>query len=144
MSYALAEHIRLEHQLTPSVRCNILPSAYPFRKKLGDDVLCYCCGVGVDSVAALIGMRDRGLRPDLITFADTGGEKPETYAYVPVLEQWLADNDFPPLAIVRLTPPKAGHVNLYDNCLNNETLPSIAFGRKSCSLRWKKEPQDYY
>ena len=26
--------------------------------------------------------------------------------------------------------------------LQNETMPSISFGRKSCSLRWKVEPQD--
>ena len=36
-------------------------------------------GMGVDSTAMLIGMAQRSIRPDLILFADTGGEKPETY-----------------------------------------------------------------
>ena len=43
-------------------------------------VVCY--GGGVDSTAMLIAMRDQGIRPDLITFADTGAEKPETYEQV--------------------------------------------------------------
>ena len=104
--------------------------------------ICVCCGVGVDSVAMLIGLRNRGIRPDLITFADTGSEKPETYQYVPILRQWLRDVDFPELVVVRNLCPIAGHRSLYNNCENNQTLPSLAFGMKSCSLRWKKEPQD--
>ncbi len=101
-----------------------------------------CVGVGVDSTALLIGLHQRGIRPDLLTFADTGSEKPETYQYVPVLRQWLRDVGFPDLVVVRNLCPIAKHRSLYDNCQNNETLPSIAFGLKSCSLRWKKEPQD--
>jgi hypothetical protein len=30
----------------------------------------------------LIEFAHRGIRPDLILFADTGGEKPETYQYL--------------------------------------------------------------
>ncbi len=37
-------------------------------------------GVGLDSTAMLVEMHNRGMRPDLILFSDTGGEKPETYA----------------------------------------------------------------
>ena len=32
-------------------------------------------GLGVDSTAMLIGLAQRGIRPDLILFADVGGEK---------------------------------------------------------------------
>ncbi len=35
-----------------------------------------------------------------------------------------------------------GYSDLYGNCLKNETLPSLAFGMKSCSLKWKTGPQD--
>ena len=38
-------------------------------------------GLGVDSTAMLIGLAHRGIRPDLILFADIGGEKPQTYLY---------------------------------------------------------------
>ena len=119
--------------------CNFLPEKL---EKRNAKPMCVCCGVGVDSVAMLVGLYRRGIRPDLISFADTGGEKPETYEYVNTLNQWLADVDFPPLLIVRNVAPRSDYDNLYDNCIQNETLPSIAFGMKSCSLKWKKAPQD--
>lgn len=39
-------------------------------------------------------------------------------------------------------PPIATYDSLYGNCWHNETLPGLAFGRKSCSIKWKREPQD--
>ena len=39
-------------------------------------------GLGMDSTAMLIEFPPRGIRPDLILFADTGCEKPETYLYL--------------------------------------------------------------
>lgn len=127
------------HQLTPSTQCSILPEHHASRN---ETPLCVCCGVGVDSVAVLVGLHQRGIRPDLISFADTGSEKPDTYLYVPILREWLRAIDFPDLLIVRYTPPRAPYDSLYGNCVVNETLPSIAFGLKSCSLKWKKAPQD--
>src|SRR5215471_2151116 len=61
-------------------------------------------GMGVNSTAMLIGMAERGIRPDLILTADTGGEKPETYAFVRTFRLWLADVDFPELIVVRRKP----------------------------------------
>lgn len=61
-------------------------------------------GVGRDSTALLIEMQRRGLRPDAILFADTGSEKEQTYAYLPVIRRWLAEHGFPPLTIVRYQP----------------------------------------
>lgn len=58
-------------------------------------------GMGVDSTAMLIGMRARDMRPDLILFADTGDEKPETYAYEPIVQGWLASIGWPALVTVR-------------------------------------------
>lgn len=107
-----------------------------------DRPMAVCCGVGVDSVAMLVGLEQRGERPDLITFADTGGEKPETYLYVPILQQWLRDVGFPPLEVCRYLPKKAAYRTLLDNCWQNETLPSLAFGMKSCSLKWKRDAQE--
>lgn len=101
-------------------------------------------GLGVDSTALLVGLQQRGIRPDLILFADTGGEKPDTYLYVPIIRQWLRDVDFPQFHVVRYEPPLAPYDSLYGNCWSNETLPSLAFGRKGCSLKWKRAPQDQY
>lgn len=102
-------------------------------------------GMGVDSTAMLVGMHQRGIRPDAIIFADVGSEKPGTYAYRPIIEAWLAEVGFPALTVVRYVPqrPRNGHYDtLEGNCLVNITLPGMAFGRKSCSSKWKGEPID--
>ena len=45
-------------------------------------------GMGVDSTAMLVGLAERGIRPDAILFADVGGEKPETYAYQATMDKF--------------------------------------------------------
>jgi hypothetical protein len=104
--------------------------------------------MGVDSVAMLVGMHQRGERPDLVLFADTGGEKPETYDYIPILQAWLAGVGFPPVTtVVRVVKrfKNAPYTTLEGNCISNKTLPSIAFfARKACSQKWKKAPQDKF
>ena len=37
-------------------------------------------GAGTNSTALLVGMHERGERPDLILFAETGGERVDPYA----------------------------------------------------------------
>lgn len=101
-------------------------------------------GMGVDSTAVLVGLHQRGIRPDLIMFADTGGEKPETYAYLPVINAWLESVGFPTVTVVRYAPVRAPYTTLEGKCEANETLPSLAFGGKSCSLVFKREPQDKF
>lgn len=106
-------------------------------------VVCY--GAGVDSTAMLIAMRDQGIRPDLITFADTGAEKPETYEQVEKMNVWLLAQDFPTVTVCKkLTLPTTAYDDLGGNCYDNETLPSLAFGMKSCSIKWKQGPQDQF
>ncbi len=127
-----------------------------------------CLGFGIDSTAMLIEMYRRGVRPDLITWADVGAERKATYAFIPVFQQWLADHDFPAATICEYKPKpettaryrqavlevadKLGiHLDdieiaqlsrLYGNMVANSTLPGIAFGPKSCSMKWKLEAQE--
>jgi len=101
-------------------------------------------GMGVDSTAMLVAMHERRIRPDLILFADTGDEKPGTYAYFPVITKWLKKVKFPPLIVVRYTPKRAPYETLHGKCLANQTLPSLAFGKHSCSIVFKTVPQDKY
>ena len=107
-------------------------------------VLAY--GLGVDSTAALAGWHARGIRPAAITFADVSAEKRETYDFLPVINEWLAARKWPEVTVVRNVvgdfrhwPPYQG---LLENCLTNATLPSLAFGFKSCSLKHKVTPQN--
>ena len=101
-------------------------------------------GLGVDSVAMLIGLWRRAARPDLVIFANTGGEKPETIAYLDVINPWLDAVGFPRVHVVTRPVGRAGYTSLEENCLANETLPSLAFGKKSCSLKWKAETMDHF
>ena len=101
-------------------------------------------GLGVDSTAMLIEFAQRGIRPDRILFADTGGEKPETYAYLPIIQRYLADVDFPPVVVVRYQPRTAPYHTLEEQCLHTGTLPSLAYGGKSCSLKYKRSCQDSF
>jgi hypothetical protein len=101
-------------------------------------------GAGVDSTAMLIGMRRLGITPDLVLFADTGGEKPETYEYLDGMNYWLFEAGFPNIIEVSYRPTRVNYDDLEGNCLVNQTLPSLAFGYKSCSLKFKAEPMDKY
>ncbi|TXI25556.1 MAG: phosphoadenosine phosphosulfate reductase [Roseateles sp.] len=109
--------------------------------KLARQPLVVAYGVGVDSTALLVAMWLRGIRPDLILFSDTKGEKPETYAYLPVINAWLRSIGFPEVTIVTYEPKRAPYNSLEGKCLANETLPSLAFGGHSCSIVFKAGPQ---
>lgn len=115
-----------------------------------DHKISVCYGGGVDSTAMLIAMKRQGIRPDLITFADVGGaegdhgEKPETIEYVKQIDRWLISVGFPTVTWCKKVPLQSTpYTSLAGNCINNETLPSLAFGKKSCSIKWKHTPQDY-
>ena len=110
----------------------------------GPDPLIVAYGVGVDNTALLIGLHHRGIRPDLILFADTGSEKRETTAYLPVIGAWLEQAGFTPVTIVKRASPRAGDTSLHAECLRKSVLPSLAYGGHSCSLKWKVDPQWAY
>lgn len=97
-------------------------------------------GMGVDSTAALIYMHKQGVCPDRIQFADTGNELPETYAYLPIINKWLHKVGFPQVTVVR---KRSKHKSLGHNCIDNNTLPGLAFGYGSCALKWKIDPMNY-
>lgn len=127
-----------------------------------------CWGAGVDSLGVLIGMKRRGMRPDFISFADVGAEKRRTYAHIPLVLQWCKDVDFPEPTICHYQPLAKTHQRyrqavidvaarlgiqldeqrlnrlsrIFGNMVGNVTLPGIAFGMKSCSLKWKLEAQE--
>lgn len=91
--------------------------------------------------AMLLGMYERGIVPDLITFADTGGEKPETYEAVERMSRWSQDHLGRAITVVR---KRSQYASLEDNCLKKQMLPSAAYGFRSCSDKWKIQPQNYY
>ena len=98
-------------------------------------------GGGVNSTAMLIEAVSRGIQIDLILFADTGGEKPHTYYYIKLFSKWLVKNKMPKI----ITITKGGiQETLEENCLRCNMLPSLAYGFKSCSHKYKIQPQNKY
>ena len=106
-------------------------------------------GGGTNSTAMLVGMKERGITPDVITFADTGdywgqgklGEKPETYHHIDLMQDWCKATGFPEITIVR----KGGNgETLEEECLRRGALPSIAYGWKTCSQKFKLQPQEKF
>jgi hypothetical protein len=97
-------------------------------------------GGGTNSTAMLVGMYEKGINPDLILFADTGGEKPHTYEHIKKMQIWLGKIGFPLIHIV-----KAKNTTLEQDCLKRKALPSIAYGGfKTCSQRFKVQPQEVW
>lgn len=106
-------------------------------------------GMGVDSTAMLlllIKMVERGNRdamPDRIYFADVGSEKPRTEAYIAKAQAYLKAAGFPEITVVS----KGARGNsldrsLHESCERLEMLPSLAYGGKSCSCKWKIAEMD--
>ena len=96
-------------------------------------------GGGTNSAAMLIEMTRRGVKPDLIMFADTGGELPETYQFVQDFSKWLVDRGMPEVVTVQ-----DGRTTLEREVRDAGTLPSLVFGFRSCSDKYKVRPQERY
>lgn len=112
-------------------------------------------GVGVDSTAVLIEMHRLGIVPDAIIFADTGGEKPETLAYLQYIRPWLRSVGFPDVKVLkrfehckhgrsRTTGKLTTYETLQEECDQKHMLPSLAFGGHSCSIKWKADAINAY
>lgn len=110
--------------------------------------LVVCYGAGRDSTALLVGLWRRGIRPDLILFADVGAERQSTYDFIPIMNAWLRSVGFPEITVVRYQPKDFKHWPPYhtieENILTNCALASIAYGFHKCSAKWKIAPQQTF
>ncbi len=99
-------------------------------------------GGGTNSTAMLVQMARLGEQIDAVVFADTGGERPETYAHIQAVDQWLCDHGYQPITMVRQTTYVGDKLvtTLEDECLQGKRLPGIAYGFGSCSDKWKQRP----
>lgn len=101
-------------------------------------------GGGTNSTALLIECVKRGIKIDLITFADTGAEKPHTYKYIEIFNKWLIKNGMPEITIVQTVNEHGEKITLEQTCIENKMLPSLAYGFKSCSEKHKIRPQNKF
>lgn len=105
-------------------------------------------GMGTDSTALLVLLvaqyesGDLDAKPDRIIFADVGSEKGNTYAYIEVIQSYLAAHGFPLVEVVSKAERGLKDDSLHGSCLRLDTMPSLAYGGKSCSLKWKADEMD--
>lgn len=97
-------------------------------------------GGGLNSTAELVEWAKRGYPPpDLIQFSDTGAETELTYENVRRVSDWLVVHGMPPVTWTR----KGGRQEtIVETCLRLGVLPSMAYGKKACSHKFKIEPQE--
>lgn len=101
-------------------------------------------GGGTNSTAVLINMVNKQIIPDEILFADTGGEHLYTYEFIKELNYWLISKGFPEIKTLRYANKNGDELTLEQDCLNNNTIPPIAFGWKTCSQKFKINPIEKY
>jgi 3'-phosphoadenosine 5'-phosphosulfate sulfotransferase (PAPS reductase)/FAD synthetase len=98
-------------------------------------------GGGTDSTAMIIECVNRGIAIDYILFADTGAEKPHTYEYIKKFSAWCVSHGLPAIITVK----KGGNgETLEEECIRKKSLPSLAYGFKTCSQKFKIQPQDMF
>ena len=101
-------------------------------------------GGGTNSTALLIECVKRGIPVDLILFADTGAERPHTYVYIEMFSKWLVAQGYPEIITVKTTQRSGRIRSIVDECLEEQRLPALAYGFKSCSDKYKLRPQNKF
>jgi len=121
--------------MLPTTSCS-LPSSSGI-----SSLLAAAFGGGTNSTAMLCGFMERGIVPDLILFADTGSEMPETYAHV--LEMDTQCRLWWGKGIETVAKLYQGQFEgLEKECLRGGKLPALAYGSRACSMKYKHEPQN--
>ena len=97
-------------------------------------------GGGTNSVAMLCGFLEREIKPELIIFADTGGELPHTYNHISMMSKKTIEWWGVPIEIVS-KKYQGEFEGLEGECIRRKQLPSLAYGFKKCSVKYKLDPQ---
>lgn len=104
-------------------------------------------GGGLNSTALIIEAVLRGMAPDHILFAETGSEKPGTYEFLAVFRRWLAMHGLE-ITSVRWMRKRGTHagefVSIHQQCLERSEFPSVTYGLKGCTSKWKQQPLDQH
>ncbi len=104
----------------------------------GQKPLVVSFGGGTNSVALLCGFLNKGIRPDLILFSDTGAEMPHTYDCVDLMR--IKVNEWWGLELLTVSYKKT----IVQHCHDTGQMPSLAYGRRSCSQKFKHYPMERY
>jgi 3'-phosphoadenosine 5'-phosphosulfate sulfotransferase (PAPS reductase)/FAD synthetase len=95
---------------------------------LAGRLIVLCFGSGVDSTAMIVALRAAGLRPHVNTFADTGGEKPETLRHVTRMNEVLRTWGWPEVSVCRKVPmASTGYTTPTSTATASRTRPCRAW-----------------
>lgn len=97
-------------------------------------------GMGVNTIAYIILCTRQGIKFDYILFSDPGKETPKTYEYIPIFNQWLKLHNQPEIITLFKTTRDQKRLTIYDDNIAIKSLPSIVYGYKKCSLKFKVGP----
>lgn len=125
---------------SPTVALGLDPWGVPLSEVAKYWPVAVSFGGGLNSTALLIHWaKEKWTPPHKIIFADTGAERAETYWHLGDFAQWLVAQGMPNIEVTR----KGGRKEtLEEYCLRTKHLPSLAYGGKSCSFKFKIEPQE--
>ncbi|MBX3218896.1 MAG: phosphoadenosine phosphosulfate reductase [Labilithrix sp.] len=98
----------------------------------------------MNSTAVTVELVRRGEPITVNLFGDTGGEKPETYAFLSVFHKWLTKKGYPGITRVQRTNQYGTAITLEAECHRTKDLPSIVFGGKTCSDKFKVQPSQKF
>jgi len=108
-------------------------------------------GGGVNSVAVLLRLHELGVTPTAIVMADPGSEHAATHSYRDaVLPTWLDSVGFPRIEVINRIDEGQHNARawrletLHDECVRTRSLPSIAYGWKKCSAKYKGDTQRWW
>lgn len=100
--------------------------------------------MGVNTIAYIILCTNQGIKFDFILFSDPGSENPKTYEYIEYFNKWLKEHKQPKIITLNKRDKNKEILTLYDDNFRLKTLPSIAYGFKKCSLKYKVGPFDVF
>lgn len=110
-------------------------------------------GGGINTIALLLELKRLGQRPDAIIMANPGSEWPETVDYRErIANPWLESIGWPTVTVVTLNEEskyrprakEASNTTLYQECIQHRNIPSIAYGYKKCSDKYKGRATRWY
>lgn len=116
-----------------------------------DRLVVVAYGGGVNTIAAMIRLKRLGVRPTAIVMSDPGSERSSTTWYRDnVMPPWLASVGFPSITVINRVA-EGEHVDrawrletLYDECMRIGALPSVAYGYKKCSQKYKGDTSRWW
>lgn len=116
-----------------------------------DRKIVFAYGGGVNTIAGLVAIQRLGVVPTAIVMTNPGSEWKHTEHYRDVImPQWLKSVGFPPVTVIDRASEGVHNARawrletLNEECLRIKSVPSIAYGWKKCSAKYKGDTSRWW